>query len=94
MCPKMVDMETRLDNCTVPSNMTLQYNYTLVTISISSITISTFNNIMEDRLIRLVKTTEGLKDFRDNNVTLNYYYRDRNGIFISKFEITPEKYNK
>ena len=42
-----------------------------------------------DVCINSIKTNPQLKPFRDNNVTLVYYYKDVDGTFLTKFEVTP-----
>ncbi len=39
-----------------------------------------------------VKTNSYLKLFRDNNVTMNYYYKDLNGVFVGKISISFDQY--
>jgi hypothetical protein len=33
-----------------------------------------------------------MKDYKENKVTMAYNYRDKNGKFILKINVTPEKY--
>ena len=94
MCPMVIDNDTRLDNVAVLSNRTIQYNYTLVNINIEDINSDLVKNEFIPILNNKVKTNDGLKNFRINNVTLSYYYGDKNGKFIFKHKVTPEIYNK
>lgn len=91
-CPMMVDQFTRLDNSQVLPNKTLQYNYTLVEIEKSEFNLDTVRKYVEPNIINNVKTNPDMKDLRDNNVKFNYSYRDKNGEFVWKLEITPDMY--
>lgn len=93
-CPVMVDGETRLDNAvTLPGNV-FQYNYTLINLPIDSINIQEFEKYMQPQILNNVKTNPDLKLFRENEVTMSYYYKDSKGTFISKITITPEQYSE
>nr|WP_319397652.1 hypothetical protein [uncultured Carboxylicivirga sp.] len=91
-CPMMVDQETRLDNAIALSNDVFQYNYTLVNIRKDSIDLEAFNNYMKPMLVNNVKTSPDLKVFRDHNITLAYQYKDNDGAFVTKIEITSQQY--
>lgn len=92
-CPIMVDQETRLDNCVALPNNMFQYNYSLVTLKKEYFDFQFFEENIKPVIINTVKTNPQLKPFRDNNVTLIYYYKDVDGAFLTKFEVTPELYN-
>ena len=93
-CPIMVDSETRLDNAvTLPENI-FQYNYTLITAQKDSLNIEALQAYIEPRLINTVKTTPELKPYRDNKVTMAYQYKDKNGVFLFKVLVTPDKYKE
>lgn len=91
-CPMMVDQFTRLDNATAQPNNSLQYNYTLIENTINEVNLDTAEKYIKPHLITNIKTDPDLKYFRDNDVTLIYKYRDKNGVFVVKYEITPEIY--
>ena len=91
-CPIMVDRETRLDNAIALPNNIFQYNYTLVNFEKSMLNADTIKNRMEPGLINNVKSNPDLKTYRNNNSTLAYNYRDKNGEFVLKISITPEMY--
>lgn len=40
----------------------------------------------------MVKTNPGLKNFRENKVTMSYYYKDKNGKFLIKLKFNPDSY--
>ncbi|HBL76030.1 MAG: hypothetical protein A2W90_11480 [Bacteroidetes bacterium GWF2_42_66] len=93
-CPVMVDSETRLDNAFAMPGNVFQYNYTLVNLVKDSINIQDFEEYMKPRIVSNAKTNPDLQLFRDNKVTMNYYYKDLNGIFVSKISISPDQYSE
>lgn len=93
-CPIMVDQETRLDNCVALPNKMFQYNYSLISLKKESFDLQFFEEEIKPVIINSIKTNPQLKPFRDNNVTLVYYYKDVDGAFLTKFEVTPELYNQ
>ena len=90
--PIMIDKDTRFDNAIALPGNTFEYNYTLVNINKSEIEIDTFKIKIQPQLINNVRTSPNLKTLRDNNVTIVYYYSDKNGVFILKFPVTPDMY--
>jgi hypothetical protein len=93
-CPIMVDEFTRLDNAVaVPDNI-FQYNYTLVKTTKTEVSLDTFRKYVEPAIINNIKTNPELKFFRDNKITMIYYYKDKNGEFVNKFTVTPDQYAK
>jgi hypothetical protein len=91
-CPIMVDQDTRLDNAlALPENI-FQYNYTLVNLDKSEVNVDTVKKYVEPGLINNVKTNPDLKVYRDNKVTMAYNYRDKNGVFVLKINVTPDLY--
>ena len=90
-CPMMVDNYTRLDNTTVLPDKVFQYNYTLTTTLKSEVDTSIFGKIKLNAISN-ARTNPDMKDIRDNDLTLSYYYKDKNGVFISKFNVTPNEY--
>jgi hypothetical protein len=91
-CPISVDEETRLDNTVPLPNRVLQYNYTLVNTQKAEMDIAVFEELMEPVLINNMKTNPDMSLFKENGVTLAYLYRDKNGEFVTKIDIDPEKY--
>lgn len=91
-CPMVIDSDTRLDNTIVLSQNTLQYNYTWVNMEKSTTDIDYIEKNFAPIVIENVKTNPGLKMFRDRNVTLSYYYKDKNGKFVYLLKITPKMY--
>jgi hypothetical protein len=93
-CPLMVDQHTRLDNAVAMPNNIFQYNYTLVNLDKSEVNIDTVRKYVQPGIINNVRTNPDLKPYRDNNVTMAYNYRDKNGIFVLKIDVTPDLYSE
>lgn len=93
-CPFMVDQYTRFDNAVALPNKSFQYNYTLVDIEKSEVNFDTVKKYIEPGIINNVKTSPELKIYRDNKTTFIYYYRDKNGVFVFKLNVTPEMYEQ
>ena len=91
-CPKMIDKETRLDNSIALSDRTIQYNYTMVNLEKESIDIDYFEENLKPIILNEVKTNPGLKNFRENKVTMSYYYKDKNGKFLINLKFNPDSY--
>ena len=91
-CPIMVDNDTRLDNTVAMPNNVFQYNYTLVNLVKSEINIDEIRNYIEPNVVNNVKTNPDMKDYKKNKITMAYNYRDKNGEFILKINVTPDKY--
>lgn len=91
-CPIMVDQDTRLDNAVALPGNIFQYNYTLVNLYKSEVNIDTVKKYFEPGIINNVKTNPDLKVYRDNKVTMAYYYKDKNGEFVLKISVTPDMY--
>ncbi len=92
LCPMNVDEMTRLDNAVALSNRTLQYNYTLFNTLKKDVNMPEFQKSMKALLIESIKEKPEMKSFRDNKVTLAYNYKDKNGEFLLKINVTPEMY--
>ncbi|MCD8043890.1 MAG: hypothetical protein LUH10_12580 [Tannerellaceae bacterium] len=97
-CPVMVDDDTRLDNTEVFPGKIFRYNYTLVNLSIEdmeALNEETRNMVisqMEEYILNAVRTENDLKEFRDNDVTMEYNYHDKNGNPFHMFTFTPDSY--
>lgn len=91
-CPIMVDNDTRLDNTMAMPNNVFQYNYTLVNFEKSEVNIEKFRDFIEPNVVNNIKTNPEMKAYKENRVTMAYYYKDKNGKFVLKIDVTPEKY--
>ena len=91
-CPMMVDEETRLDKVTLPSKTVFQYNYTLINYEKTEIDTVKIKSNLELNIIQLIKTNPQMEYQRQNKVTMNYIYNDKNGDYLMSIIITPELY--
>lgn len=91
-CPIMVDKETRFDNAIALPDKTFQYYYTLINYTIDELDIEGLNTFLKKSLINTLKSNPDMENFRKNNVNVNYLYKDKNGIFITKISILPNEY--
>lgn len=91
-CPIMVDAETRLDNTVALPKNVFQYNYTLINIEKASVDTVDIRNSLEPTIINYVKTNPQMKTQRDLKTIINYYYKDKEGVFLLIISVTPDKY--
>ncbi len=91
-CPIMIDNATRLDNSIVLPDNVFQYNYTLVNMTKDSIMIDDLKNYLEPTIINFVKTNPDMKKMRDFKTTVNYYYKDKTGVYLFTISVKPEQY--
>lgn len=91
-CPMNIDEFTILKNVIALPNKTIQYNYTLVGIKKSDVKIDTLKKYFFPTVLQNAKTNPGMKMFRDNKVTINYYYDDKDGKFVTEYIVKPEMY--
>lgn len=79
-CPITVDKETRLDNVEALPENVFRYNYTLVNLEKSQIDSSGMKEYLESKITSDVQTNPDLKQFREHKTTMEYSYKDKNGI--------------
>jgi hypothetical protein len=91
-CPIMIDSDTRLDSTiALPSNV-FQYNYTLVNMDNETVDMVALKDYLEPNIINHVRTNPDMKFQRDKKVTMNYYYKDKNGNHVFTISVTPKQY--
>lgn len=91
-CPFIIDNETELENAVALPNNVFQYNYILRNMVKESVDINEIKNRLEPLIINAVKTSPDMKVLRDNKVTFNYYYKDKENIYLFTISVTPEQY--
>ncbi|GGF70102.1 hypothetical protein [Wenyingzhuangia marina] len=91
--PMQVDEFTRLDSASSKGATNLMYYYTIMNLDKSEVNLDTVNKYIRPSIIENVKTSPDLKVYRDNNITMDYIYFDKNGEFVIKLAVTPELYN-
>ena len=91
-CPMMLDKDTRLDNTIALPNNVFQYNYTLISFRKEEINVDQLKNDLRPSLLNNLKTNEQMNIFRTNKTTVNYYYKDKDGVFLFLIELQYEDY--
>ncbi|WP_445732129.1 hypothetical protein [Mariniflexile sp.] len=91
-CPVMVDQNTRLDNTMAMPNNVFVYNYTLINLEKQDIDIDEMKNFIEPNVVNNMKTNPDMTLYRENRITMIYNYKDKNGEFVLKINVSPEKY--
>lgn len=91
-CPMMVDDETRLDNVVAMPGNIFQYNYTLIHVEKASADIDELTSYLQTSITNDVKTNPDLQIYRDNQTTMTYNYRDKNGKSLTVISVAPEDY--
>lgn len=90
--PKMVDAETRLDSTSV-ENSTLNYHYTLVNVVKDSteIDLDEVKNTMKSRAQMNIDTNEAMKDYRENDISLQYIFVDKEQNKVFDYTVKHQK---
>ena len=94
MCPIMIDSYTQLDNVEALPNKIFQYNYTIINMVKDSIDLYEMKEYLEPTIVNFVSTSSDLQFARDNDLTVNYYYKDMDGMYLFTISVTPEKYKQ
>ncbi|SFI75312.1 hypothetical protein [Olleya namhaensis] len=92
--PIAIDQYTRLDSASSKGKTNFIYHYTLLDMTKSEVNMDTANKYIRPNIIESVKNSPELQTYRDNNITLDYKYYDKNGAFTMEISVTPELYNK
>ena len=91
-CPIMVDKDTRLDATVGGINKSFAYNYTLVNLAAGQINVDKLRDYLRPRIVNNARTSNDMKVFRENGVTLIYRYHDKEGKELLEITVTPEDY--
>ena len=90
--PIQIDQSSRLDSVSAKGKTNFIYYYTLMNAEKLEVNLDTVNKYIRHNIIKNVKDSPELKIFRDNNITFDYKYYDRNGSFAMEISVTPEIY--
>ncbi|UOY05510.1 hypothetical protein L0P88_16335 [Muricauda sp. SCSIO 64092] len=90
--PMQIDQFSRLDSASTKGKTNFIYHYTLFDLEKSEVNLDTVNKYIRPNLIENIKNSPELKVYRDNNITMDYEYYDKNGAFVTKISVTPELY--
>jgi hypothetical protein len=88
-----IDQYTMLKNTVALPNKTFQYNYKLIDVSKDQVNLDMVEKYLFPGILQNVKTSPDMEEMRKENVILNYNYEDKNGVFVTKYIVTPEMYN-
>ncbi len=91
-CPIMIDNATRLDNAIAMPGNVFQYNHTLISMAKDSTNIDELKDYLEPTITNFVKTNPDMQTMRDHDVTVNYYYKDMQGVYLFTISVKPEQY--
>ena len=91
-CPFMVDVDTRMDSVHILPDSTFQYNYTLVNQVRDKMDVMGLTAYIGSQLMETVRHSSTMKLQRDQQLRMIFYYRDRNGDFVTQIIIEPEDY--
>lgn len=91
-CPMQVDPDTRLDKAGYAEPKTIQYHYTILPADKDSLadTAEPKNFLIKQAQDNLDQAP-GMKLFREKDVTLQYFYHDKNGKPLFDFAVHPTK---
>jgi len=92
--PMKIDEFMRLDSATTIGETNFIYHYTIIGIEENGISADTIRNHIRPQLIDYVKSSEDLKPFRDNSVTLDYKYYNEKGKLATEISVGPGIYNE
>ena len=92
--PLEIDQYSRLDSASAKGKTNFIYYYTLIELEKSEVNLDTVNKYMRPNIIENVKNSPDLKIYRDNNITMDYKYYDKNGNFVTEISVSPELYKK
>lgn len=96
--PKFVDAGTRLDAFSVddlfygldePSKKSVTYHYTMVGTLREEIDIPTYEADMRQKLEKSYRELDSLRFFRENQLTVRYEYKDRDGELVMIIVLHP-----
>lgn len=90
-CPIQVDSETRLDGTHFSKPKTIQYHYTILSLEAQNPTVdlTKVERGLHENSQKNLDSSPDMKLFRENDVTLQYHYKDKNGHLLFKFAINP-----
>lgn len=97
LTPQILNDGIRLDSVSSKPNKIFRYNYTLIQDVKENVTeeeINIFKKEAKEGALNAIKTSADMQEFRDNDVTLKYFYYDKNGKPTADFSITSAEYKK
>jgi len=92
--PMQIDEYSRLDSASTKGKTNFIYHYTLFHLKKSEVNLDTVNKYLRPSIVENIKNSPKLKVYRDNKITMDYKYYDKNGVFVTEISVTPELYEK
>lgn len=90
--PVMLDPYTRFDGASVTEDNIFQYNYTILNTQDPEKMVNDMMVTMESEMKEQFKMDPSLRIFTENNVTIEYIYKNTDGGNIRTIKITPKDY--
>lgn len=90
--PVMLDPYTRFEGASVTENNIFQYNYTILNTQDPEKMVNDMMVTMESEMKEQFKMDPSLRIFTENDVTIEYIYKNANGGNIRTITITPKDY--
>lgn len=90
--PIQIDEYMILDSASTEGKTNFIYHYTLFDHDKSEVNLDTVNKYIRPGVIETVRNSPELKEFKDNDIIMDYRYYDRNGIFVTEISVTPDLY--
>ena len=90
--PVMLDPYTQFDGASVTADNIFQYNYTILNTPDPEKMVNDMMVTMEDQMKEQFKTDANLRIFTENDVTIEYIYKNAEGQTIKTIIITPKDY--
>ncbi|MDR3287506.1 MAG: hypothetical protein LBT27_08690 [Prevotellaceae bacterium] len=89
--PFMISEGIRFENITALPNRILQYNLSFINMTVDEININNFESEIPV-IINQIRTNPDMEYFRKNKMSLQYSYKDKDGVFVTNIDITPDMY--
>lgn len=90
--PVMLDRFTRFDSASVTKDNEFCYYYTILNTTNADSLFSELKQTISENIRSQVASSPDLRIFRDNDVTLRYFYRDSLQNVVHDITITPAQY--
>lgn len=90
--PMMVDDVTRLDSTIPLPGRKFVYKYTIIGVKPEELDKNAFIKQKRLELITHYKTSPDMKNFRQNQVELSYFYALENGTTFAEIAVSPEDF--
>jgi len=90
--PIKIDEYMTLDRVSALKNKTIQYEYSLKDLTKAEVKLDTVKKYIFPPILENIKTNPTMEVMRKGKVTFRYSYKDKNGVFVTDYVVTPEMY--